>query len=182
MHKKAAMLEDRGVIRVSGADATVFLQGLLTNDVERLEPGEARYAALLTPQGKILFDMIVIGAPGDERSYFIDCATAQAADLARRLGFYKLRAKVLIADESAGRAVVAFWGDEPPSVAEGLLYADPRDPVWGGARSCRARSRRRLERSTPANTRACASPSARPRAASTSPMATPSRTTPISIF
>ena len=131
MHKKAAMIEDRGVIRVSGADATVFLQGLLTNDVERLEPGEARYAALLTPQGKILFDMIVIGAPGDERSYFIDCATAQAADLARRLGFYKLRAKVIIADESAGRAVAAFWGQEPPSVAEGLLYADPRDPRLG---------------------------------------------------
>ena len=59
MHKKAAILEDRGVISVSGEDATSFLQGLLTNDVERLAPGEARYAALLTPQGKILFDMIV---------------------------------------------------------------------------------------------------------------------------
>ena len=95
MHKKAAMLEDRGVISVSGADAAGFLQGLLTNDVERLAPGEARYAALLTPQGKILFDMIVVRAPGEEPSYLIDCAAAQAADLARRLGFYKLRAKVV---------------------------------------------------------------------------------------
>jgi len=131
MHKRAAMLEDRGVVSVSGADASAFLQGLLTNDVERLAPGEARYAALLTPQGKILFDMIVVRARGREPSYLIDCAAAQAADLMKRLGFYKLRAKVMIADESAGRAVAAFWGDEPPSIAEGLVYADPRDPRLG---------------------------------------------------
>jgi tRNA-modifying protein YgfZ len=131
MHKKAAALEDRGVLSVSGAEATVFLQGLLTNDVERLEPGEARYAALLTPQGKILFDMIVVRTPdGDDPSYLIDCAAAQAADLARRLGFYRLRAKVAIADVSADRAVAAFWGDERPSI-DGLLYADPRDPRLG---------------------------------------------------
>jgi tRNA-modifying protein YgfZ len=131
MHKRAAMLEDRGALSVSGADATSFLQGLLTNDVERLAPGEARYAALLTPQGKILFDMIVVRAPGQQPSYLIECTAAQAADLARRLGFYKLRAKVAIANESADRAVAAFWGDEPPSVDEGVLYADPRDPRLG---------------------------------------------------
>jgi folate-binding protein YgfZ len=132
MHKKAAMLEDRGVISVSGADATSFLQGLLTNDVERLAPNEARYAALLTPQGKILFDMIVVRAlAGEEPSYLIDCTAAQAADLAKRLGFYKLRAKVAIADMSADRAVAAFWGAESPGVAEGVLYADPRDPRLG---------------------------------------------------
>jgi folate-binding protein YgfZ len=131
MHKKAAMLEDRGVLSVSGEDATGFLQGLLTNDVERLGPSEARYAALLTPQGKILFDMIVVRAPGEEPSYLIDCTAAQAADLAKRLGFYKLRAKVAIADTSADRAVVAFWGDESPHIDEGVLYADPRDPRLG---------------------------------------------------
>src|SRR6202020_433787 len=127
MHKKAAMLEDRGVISVSGADATSFLQGLLTNDVERIQPSEARYAALLTPQGKILFDMIVVRAPGEEPSYLIDCAAAQAADLAKRLGFYKLRAKVAVADVSADRAVAAVWGGEPATI-EGVLYAAPRDP------------------------------------------------------
>jgi folate-binding protein YgfZ len=136
MHKKAATLEDRGVLSVSGAEATSFLQGLLTNDVERLGPSEARYGALLTPQGKILFDMIVVrGLDGDEPSYLIDCAAAQAADLAKRLGFYRLRAKVAITDVSADRAIVAFWGDERPNVegllVEGLLYADPRDPRLG---------------------------------------------------
>ena len=131
MHKKAAMLEDRGVLSVSGEDATTFLQGLLTNDVERLAPSEARYAALLTPQGKILFDMIVVRmAGGKEPSYLIDCTGAQAADLTKRLGFYKLRAKVAIADKSAERAVAAFWGAEP-AIVEGLLYADPRDPRLG---------------------------------------------------
>ena len=132
MSKKAAMLEDRGVVSVAGADAASFLQGLLTNDVERLEPSEARYAALLTPQGKILFDMIVVRAPdADGAAYLLDCAAAQAADLAKRLGFYKLRAKVAVADESAGRAVVAFWGGEPAPIEGGLLYPDPRDPRLG---------------------------------------------------
>ena len=131
MSKKAAMLEDRGVIRVSGPDAAVFLQGLLTNDVERLQPSEARYAALLTPQGKILFDLIAVCAPAEEPSYLLDCAAAQSVNLAKRLGFYKLRAKVAIADESADRAVVAFWGDEPAPTKDGLLYADPRNPRLG---------------------------------------------------
>src|ERR1700761_8776945 len=130
MHKKAAMLEDRGVLSISGSEATSFLQGLLTNDVEELGPSEARYAALLTPQGKILFDMIVVRAPGEESSYLVDCAAAQAADLAKRLGFYKLRAKVAIANISADRAIAAFWTHERPDV-EGLVYADPRDPRLG---------------------------------------------------
>jgi folate-binding protein YgfZ len=132
MGAKAALLEDRGVVRVSGADATGFLQGLLTNDVERLGQGEARYAALLSPQAKILFDMIVVREPDrDGRAYCLDCAAGQAGDLAKRLGFYKLRAKVTIADESADRAIVALWGGEPENVAGGLIYADPRDPRLG---------------------------------------------------
>src|SRR5271165_2342001 len=132
MSKKAAYLEDRGVVRVSGADATGFLQGLLTNDVERLGPGEARYAALLSPQAKILFDMIVVREPdADGAAYLLDCAAAQAADLAKRLGFYKLRAKVAVADVSAARAVAAFWDGEPAAIEGGLLYADPRDPRLG---------------------------------------------------
>jgi len=132
MNKKAAMLEDRGVVSVIGVDATGFLQGLLTNDVERLGPCEARYAALLTPQGKILFDMIVVRAPdAGGAAFLLDCTASQAADLAKRLGFYKLRAKVAVADVSATRAVAAFWGGEPAAIEGGLLYADPRDPRLG---------------------------------------------------
>ncbi len=132
MTNTAALLEDRGVVRVSGEDAATFLQGLLTNDVEKLQPGEARYAGLLTPQGKILFDMIVVSVPSDAGAAFlIDCAAAQAADLAKRLSFYKLRAKVAIADESAALAVVALWGDAPEAPPGAMVAADPRDPRLG---------------------------------------------------
>jgi folate-binding protein YgfZ len=132
MTNKAAVLEDRGVVRVGGEDAESFLQGLLTNNVEGLQPGEARYAGLLTPQGKILFDMIVVRITAESGAAFLlDCAAAQATDLARRLGFYKLRAKVAIADESADRGVVASWGGTPESLPEGMAYADPRDPRLG---------------------------------------------------
>jgi tRNA-modifying protein YgfZ len=130
MANKSAWLEDRGVIRVSGEDATKFLQGLLTNDVERLEAGEARYAALLSPQGKIQFDMLVVRIPVvDGAAYLIDCAAAQAADLAKRLSFYKLRAKVAVIDESADHGVVAGWGDEPQNAVGGVVYRDPRAPL-----------------------------------------------------
>ncbi len=132
MAQKSALLRDRGVIKIDGEDAASFLQGLLTNDVERLAEGEARYAALLTPQGKILFDMLVVRAPPEAGAAFLlDCAAEQAADLARRLGFYKLRAKVSVADASAECAVVAFWGEEPETPPETVLYADPRDSGLG---------------------------------------------------
>jgi tRNA-modifying protein YgfZ len=131
MTKKTAFLDDRGVVRVSGTDAASFLQGLLTNDVAGLAPGEARYAALLAPQGKILFDMLVVRLAAEPPSFLIDCAAGQAADLAKRLGFYKLRAKVEIADESADHGVVAVWGEEPETTPGGVLYRDPRDPRLG---------------------------------------------------
>src|SRR5271168_2162474 len=132
MTKKAVLLDDRGVVRVSGEDAASFLQGVLTNDVEKLGPREARYAALLTPQGKILFDFLVVRLPADRGAAFaLDCAATQAADLARRLSFYKLRAKVAISDESADHCVLAYWGGEPENAPGGIVYADPRAAELG---------------------------------------------------
>ena len=132
MAEAIAWLADRGIVRVAGEDATSFLQGLLTNDVERLAIGEARYAGLLTPQGKILFDMLVVRVRADTgAAYLIDCAAWQAVDLAKRLGLYKLRAKVAIADESGERAVVAAWGDDVVLPEGAFVYRDPRDPRLG---------------------------------------------------
>ena len=111
---------DRAVLRVSGADAREFLQGLVSNDVLRLDGG-AVYAALLSPQGKYLFDFILIP---DGDGILIDVKADRAAALAQRLGLYKLRAKVEIAE--AGRGVVVGFGDVP----EGAM-ADPRDPALG---------------------------------------------------
>jgi folate-binding protein YgfZ len=120
----SVVLEDRGVLRVAGEDAASFLQGLLTNDVESLAVGGARYAALLTPQGKILFDFLVLRVAAESGAAFlIDCPAAQAADLAKRLGFYRLRAKVTIADESAGSVVVALWGEEVSDADKNAVMA-----------------------------------------------------------
>jgi folate-binding protein YgfZ len=117
------LLDDRGVVRVAGPDATVFLQGLVTNDVEKLPQGQWRYAALLTPQGKILFDFLVFREGAE--AFLIDAPAAKVAELAKRLGFYKLRAKVTVSDESAALAVVVALEGEP---------ADPRAPGLGARR------------------------------------------------
>ncbi len=125
-------LADRGVVRVEGEDAASFLDGLLTSDIESLKVGEARYAALLTPQGKILFDMLVARVPAETgQSFLLDCTAEQSADLAKRLGFYKLRARVAVADVSAAEGVVAAWGSDSEAAPEAFRYDDPRDARLG---------------------------------------------------
>src|SRR5688572_9824208 len=109
---------DRAVLAISGAEATHFLHNLLTADVEDLQPGETRYAALLTPQGKILFDFFLLSQAED---FLLDCAESQKAELIKRLGFYKLRAKVSITVRADCRVIVA---PDSPEVANG--YVDPR--------------------------------------------------------
>ena len=124
------LLADRGVLRVSGPHCECFLQDLVSNDVTTLLVGEARYAALLTPQGKILFDMIIIAIEDNgARAFLLDCPRDQAADLAKRLGFYKLRAKVIIADQSDEIAVLAYL-DGMPHV-DGIVVRDPRSESLG---------------------------------------------------
>jgi folate-binding protein YgfZ len=124
-------LDDRSVLSVSGEDAAAFLHGLVTNDVEHMATGEARYAALLTPQGKILFDFFLYRAPAESGvAFLIDCPAIVAADLLKRLGFYRLRAKASIADVSADKAVVACWAGQPDKI-DGFAFADPRDARLG---------------------------------------------------
>ncbi|MCO6177702.1 folate-binding protein YgfZ [Ciceribacter sp. RN22] len=109
----AAFLPDRALIRVSGAEAEHFLQNLVTTDVAALPVGEARPGALLTPQGKILFDFL-ISRDGD--GFLLETAAGQQADLVKRLTMYKLRAAVTItAEPEAG--VTVSWGDEQDAAA-----------------------------------------------------------------
>jgi len=128
-----AHLGDRGVVRVTGEDAASFLDGLLTCAVERVSAEAPRFGALLTPQGKILFDFILFAAPPESGGGFLlDCSRVFAPDLAKRLGFYKLRAKVAVEDLSPGLAVVAGWGDAAhPDPEFGLVATDPRLPALG---------------------------------------------------
>lgn len=127
----SAALPDRGVVRVSGEDASTFLQGLVTCDVIAIPAGEARFGALLTPQGKIIVDFFVIPAPVDTGGgFFVDVPRALAADLARKLAFYRLRAKVAVADLSDEAGVTAVWGDA--GMPDGAVGArDPRHPALG---------------------------------------------------
>ncbi|SFV06248.1 hypothetical protein SAMN02799631_04383 [Methylobacterium sp. 174MFSha1.1] len=115
-----ALLPDRAVVAVTGADASSFLQGLLTCNVETLPGGEARLGALLSPQGKILFDFLVSRAPD---GFHLDVARDRVPDLVKRLTLYKLRAQVAV--QALPLAVAAGWGGEAPASAlrDGRLAA-----------------------------------------------------------
>lgn len=121
-----AVLTDRALIRVSGSDVRSFLQGLITQDVETLAPGELRYGALLTPQGKLILDLFLWGEPD---GVLIDVAADAREDLIRRLTLYRLRAKVSI--EPAEGAPLALWGGAAPGSG---WIRDPRLPALGWRR------------------------------------------------
>jgi folate-binding protein YgfZ len=123
----AAHLTSRALIAVSGPDALPFLDNLLSNRVEDLEPGQARAALLLTPQGKFLFDLFVIAAPADEPQdiLLLDVQADRREALIQRLKIYRLRAKVEV--EPVDGAVWAAWGSDP---GEGWIV-DPRLPGLG---------------------------------------------------
>ncbi|UXT21850.1 folate-binding protein YgfZ [Agrobacterium tumefaciens] len=103
----SALLADRRLIRVSGTGAEEFLNNLITADVENLPQGEARAAALLTPQGKILFDFLIWRDGGD---YLIETGAAEQDALLRRLTMYKLRAPVNLKAETV-EGVSVFWNE-----------------------------------------------------------------------
>jgi tRNA-modifying protein YgfZ len=128
---KAALLPDRGVVKVAGDDARKFLNGLLTADIGKVTPDSARFAALLTPQGKIIADCIVAEvAPQEGAGLFLDCPRALAPSLVERLNFYKLRAKLIVEDLSEALGVLAAWDGEGTTEC-GLVYRDPRLPALG---------------------------------------------------
>ena len=128
---QVALLPDRGVVKVAGDDARGFLNGLVTNDIAKVAPGKPRFAALLTPQGKIIVDFIVAEAPSnDGGGFFLDCPRALASALVEKLNFYKLRAKVICEDLSSVLGVMAIW-DGTAESEYGLSYPDPRLPALG---------------------------------------------------
>ena len=103
-------LDHRAVLVVSGADAEAFLNGLLTVSTIDVPEGENRYGALLTPQGKIIADMILTRISD---GFLIDCDAAVAPSLLKRLRMFKLRAAVAI-EERSDLGVTAFAGSPDP--------------------------------------------------------------------
>jgi folate-binding protein YgfZ len=134
-------LTQRGLITVSGEDARPFLQGLISNDIEKVSPARAIYAALLTPQGKFLHDFL-IARLGD--ALVLDCERDRLGDLGRRLAGYRLKAKIALADATEDYALVALIGADAASrlglaaeagtcarLGAGIAFVDPRDARLG---------------------------------------------------
>jgi folate-binding protein YgfZ len=120
-----AELNSRALIAVSGPDAVDFLQNLLTQNVEGVRPGEARFGALLTPQGRLLFDLFVVGR---EDGCWLDVLAEHRDAVMQRLMIYRLRAKVEIAADETAVAVLYGAGEAPAGAG---WTADPRLPALG---------------------------------------------------
>ncbi|MGO9472317.1 MAG: YgfZ/GcvT domain-containing protein [Rhodomicrobium sp.] len=131
MTVQAALLSDRSLLEIAGEDRSSFLQGLITNDAVGLGRGAARFAGLLSPQGKILFDFFLIDAG---ESLLLDCPSASGSDLLKRLTFYKLRAKITLSDVSERWRVASAWGEGAADFCAAnasIAFPDPRLPDLG---------------------------------------------------
>lgn len=123
-------LESRGVLKVDGPDARAFLQGLISNDVDKVSPARAIYASFLTPQGRYLHDFFIAEVGG---ALLFDCEAARRDDLKRRFGMFKLRSKVQISDVNEEFSVSAVTGDEARAKFELGAVAGSATPWHGGA-------------------------------------------------
>ena len=124
-------LTTRAMLNITGETAGEFLQGLVTCDVTSLRPGEINFGALLSAQGKVLFDFFVIASTN---GYILDVDQSMANDLVNRLKFYRLRAKIEIEPMDVRTHAFAIWGDkiDPTSItADGIVCVDPRYNAMG---------------------------------------------------
>lgn len=124
---KFIQLNQRTVLELRGADVLSFLQALITNDVTQLVSNPALYTALLTPQGRYLFDFFLV--KGSD-CYLVDCPTSRADDLMKMMRFYKLRSDVLISDVTATYTVLHYLGHDMPTT-DSAFFSDPRHPSLG---------------------------------------------------
>jgi folate-binding protein YgfZ len=117
-------LHDRALVRVAGAEARAYLQGLLTQDVLTLTRGAPRYGAMLTGQGKALFDLIIWAAPDNDEDVLLDCEAARAEALIKRLTMYRLRRPVIFTIE---QGLAVHWSPQ----ADPRGVPDPRLEALG---------------------------------------------------
>tara|TARA_B100002003_G_scaffold63762_1_gene59082 strand:+ start:2070 stop:2957 length:888 start_codon:yes stop_codon:yes gene_type:complete len=131
------ILEDRGLLYLNGADVKEFLQNIITNNIEKVTTKMSCFAALLTPQGKYLFDFIIVK---HKAGYFIDCEKKNIDQLYKKLSLYKLRSKVEILNLSNEFVVVAlskekFLSLENSKDLEGYTIKFREDPIMLDPRS-----------------------------------------------
>lgn len=125
MTLKPTLLPNRGIIKISGDDRATFLQGLITNDVKKLEMQPVIYACLLTPQGKFLFDFFIYNKG---EFLLLECQGDRVQELIKKLSLYKLRSKVILEDVSENYQVVVGGVIE---ARESEFVQDPRLPDLG---------------------------------------------------
>jgi hypothetical protein len=130
--RQFALLPHRSVIAVGGPDRAEFLQGLISNDTAKVGPGQAIWAALLTPQGRFLNDMFVV--EDGNGAFLLETERERAAALARKLKMYTLRSKVTVEDRSDAMEVAVVFGPDAETivpVAGATAFVDPRLPELG---------------------------------------------------
>ena len=125
-------LEDRGILYINGSDTNTFLQNIITNNINKINETHSCFSSLLTPQGKYLFDFILIK---HKNGYFIDCEKKQIDELFKQLNIYKLRSKVEILNLSNEFVVAAltrekFLSIENTKDKEGFTIKFREDPLF----------------------------------------------------
>ncbi|MEJ8473441.1 YgfZ/GcvT domain-containing protein [Roseibium algae] len=127
-HLHYAILKNRSLIAIGGEEATHFLQNLVTCDLDQVQETGAGFGALLTPQGKILFDFLIAKT---EDGYLLDTPRETLAEFSKRLTFYRLRAKVVIEALDDTMGVIASWHSTDTTISPafsslGVTISDPR--------------------------------------------------------
>ena len=137
---ETCILEDRGIIYIEGPDTKNFLQNIITNNLDKVSDNQSIYSSLLTPQGKYLFDFILVK---HKKGYVIDCEKVELENLIKALNLYKLRSKLEILNLSNEFVVTAFSYEKFLSLennqtpgftikyAEDPLILDPRNKKLG---------------------------------------------------
>ena len=131
MNSKVYILKDRSVIYVNGSDAKDFLQNLISNDINKISNNLSCFASLLTPQGKFLFEFIIVK---HKKGFFIDCEKSQSKEILNQFNLYKIRSKVEILDLSNEFVVVSFGYERYMSIEgskdiPGFTFKYREDPI-----------------------------------------------------
>lgn len=127
-------LPNRGLIKVEGPDARTFLQGLVSQDMQRVSADTAVYSAFLTPQGKFLYDFFCCEMAG---ALILDCEADRRSDFFKRLSMYKLRSDATLTDITDDFDVFAIMADHVAergacaTLGAGVAYVDPRLAAMG---------------------------------------------------
>ena len=131
MNNSVYILEDRAILYINGLDAKDFLQNLISNDINKVSDSSSCFASLLTPQGKFLYEFIVVK---HKSGYFIDCEKSQSEEIFKQLNLYKIRSKVEILNLSNEFVVASFGFDKYLSIEGakdilGFTFKYREDPI-----------------------------------------------------